>query len=127
MAKHQESQGIPLPRGWPRRVRSAMLHVIALAQYAVTYTRSWAVNGRIARLRIKAENDQLRQEEALLREEIRIKAAHEACRATETTALCANRAHGDPRTPCRTGMDRATGSRDFSRHTSDGRILDETR
>ncbi len=26
---------IPLPKGWPTRVKSAMLHVISLAQYAV--------------------------------------------------------------------------------------------
>ncbi|MCP4249283.1 MAG: transposase family protein [bacterium] len=52
-----------------------MLHVIALAQYAVAYTRGWAVNGRIGRVRLKAENDQLRQQVALLTEEIRIKDA----------------------------------------------------
>ena len=52
-----------------------MLHVIALGQYAVAYARSWAVNGRIARVRLKAENDHLRQQVALLTEEIRIKDA----------------------------------------------------
>ncbi len=50
-----------------------MLNVIALAQYAAASTRSWAVNSPIARQRLKAENDQLRQEVALLTEEIRIK------------------------------------------------------
>ena len=64
---------ITVPRGWPRRVRSATLHVIALAQYAMTYTRSWAVNSPIARVRLKTENDRLRQHVALLTEEIRIK------------------------------------------------------
>ena len=43
-----------------------MLHVISLAEYAAAYSRSWAANGRIARLRLKAENDQLRQEVALI-------------------------------------------------------------
>jgi len=52
-----------------------MLHVIALAQYAMAYTRSWAVNGRIARVGLKAENDQLKQGVALLAEEMRIKDA----------------------------------------------------
>ena len=32
----------PLPRNWPRSVRSAVLHAIALAQFAIVYTRSWA-------------------------------------------------------------------------------------
>ena len=76
MAEHTNLPRIGLPRGWPRHVRSAMLQVIALGQYAVAYTRSWAVNGRIARMRLKAENDQLRQEVALLTEEIRIKDTH---------------------------------------------------
>jgi len=66
---------IELPRGWPRHVRSAMLHVIALGQHAVAHTRSWAINSRITCVRLKAENDQLRQEVALLTEEIRIKDA----------------------------------------------------
>ena len=34
------SPRIPLPKGWPTRVKSAMLHVISLAQYAAVYTRS---------------------------------------------------------------------------------------
>jgi transposase InsO family protein len=52
-----------------------MLQVIALAQYATSYTRSWAANCRLERLRLKGENDRLRQEMTLLTEEIRIKDA----------------------------------------------------
>ena len=29
-------QTLPLPRGWPRRVRSAAVHAISLAQFALT-------------------------------------------------------------------------------------------
>lgn len=75
MSKHDDSPRIDLPRGWPRPVKSAMLHVIALAQYAVAYTRGWAADAQTARVRLKAQNDQLRQEVALLTEEIRIKDA----------------------------------------------------
>ncbi|MHC4066332.1 MAG: hypothetical protein ACYSUI_17785 [Planctomycetota bacterium] len=39
-----------------------MLHVIALGQYTVAYTRSWVVNGWIARVRLKAKNGGLRQQ-----------------------------------------------------------------
>ena len=39
MAKNSDLFRIPLPRGWPRRVRSATLHVISLAQFALAYTR----------------------------------------------------------------------------------------
>ncbi len=49
--------------------------MIALAQYATAFTRSWAANSPIARVRLKAENGRLRQEMTLLTEEIRIKDA----------------------------------------------------
>ncbi len=75
MGRQQNLRGIRLPNGWPRHVTSAMLHVIALAQYAMAYTRSWAANSPIARQRLQAENDQLKQLVALLTEEIRIKDA----------------------------------------------------
>ncbi len=71
----REFAGNPPSRSWPQRVKSAMLNVIAMAQYAAAYTRSWAVNSPIARHRLKAENDQLQQEMALLTEEIRLKDA----------------------------------------------------
>jgi len=66
---------IPLPKSWSTTVRSALLHVIALTQYATVSTRGWAANSLNARVRLQAENDQLRQEIAPLREEVRIKDA----------------------------------------------------
>ena len=75
MAKEQKPPRIPLPHGWPRRIKSAMLHIISLAQYAMGHTHSWAVNSQIARVRLKAENERLRQHAALLTEKIRIKDA----------------------------------------------------
>jgi len=50
-----------------------VLHAISLAHFSLTFTRSWAANGFNARIRLKAENDRLRQELALLQEEMRIK------------------------------------------------------
>ncbi len=52
MTKQQNPPRILLPRGWPRQVKSAMLHVVSLAQYAMAYTRSWAVNSQIPRPKI---------------------------------------------------------------------------
>ncbi len=75
MVKRTNPLRIRLPKGWHRRVKSAMLHVISLAQYSMAYTRGWAVNSPIARLRLKAENDRLKQHVAFLTEEIRIKDA----------------------------------------------------
>jgi len=66
---------IPLPRQWPKRVRSGVLHAISLAHFSLTFTRGWAANGFNARIRLKAENDRLRQELTLLQEEMRIKDA----------------------------------------------------
>ncbi len=75
MTKHGNPPGIPLPAGWSKHARSAMLHVISLAQFALAYTRGWAVNSQVARVRLKAENDRLRQQAAWLTEELRIKDA----------------------------------------------------
>ncbi len=69
---------IPLPKSWTKHVRTAMLHVISLAQYATAYTRSWAVDSTNGRIRIKAEYARAQQEILLLREEIRIKDARMA-------------------------------------------------
>ena len=69
---------VPLPKGWRRHVRSAVLHVISLAQYATVYTRSWAVDSLNGRVRLKVENDRLLEELALQREGSRIKDARMA-------------------------------------------------
>ncbi|HBO45079.1 MAG TPA: hypothetical protein DD670_14350, partial [Planctomycetaceae bacterium] len=55
-----------------RCVRSSILHTISLAQFALAYTRGWAVNCPVARVRLKARLDRANQEIALLREQIRI-------------------------------------------------------
>ena len=62
---------IPLPKSWPIHVRVAILHVIALAQFATAHTRSWAANSVNARIRLQAERDRAVQELALQREETR--------------------------------------------------------
>ena len=64
---------IPLPRNWSLFVRSAMLRLISVAQRATACSRSWAVNSQVTRVRLKAENDRLRQRVAWLNEELRIK------------------------------------------------------
>ncbi len=73
MAGSTRAPRIPLPNGWSQRVRSAVIHAISLAHFSLTSTRSWAANSWNARIRLKAENDRLRQELALLQEEMRIK------------------------------------------------------
>ena len=64
---------IALPKSWTKHVRTAMLHVISLAQYATAYTRSWAADSTNGRIRIKAEYERSQQEIVLFREEMRIK------------------------------------------------------
>ncbi len=64
---------LPLPKGWPNRIRSAVIHAVSLAHFSLTFARSVASNSINARIRLKAENSRLRQEIALLIEEARIK------------------------------------------------------
>jgi len=66
---------LPLPRGWPRRVRSAVVQVISLAGASMAATRGWASESMNPALRRRADTDRLQQEVRLLREEIRIKDA----------------------------------------------------
>jgi hypothetical protein len=73
MPAKSSSPPIPLPRGWHSHVKSAILHVISLAQYATAHTRGWAANSINQRVRLKGQLEQAEQEIALLREEIRIK------------------------------------------------------
>ena len=69
---------IPLPKSWPIHVRIAILHVIALAQFATAHTRSWAANNVKSRIRLKTDLDRTQQEVSQLNEEIRIKDARMA-------------------------------------------------
>jgi len=73
MAVRPTVVGVPLPRTWPKRVRTAAVHAISLAQMSLIHARSVAANSINARIRLKAEIDRLRQEILLLREDLRIK------------------------------------------------------
>ncbi len=85
-----ESPRISLPKLWPTRVKSAMLYVISLAQFSMAYSRGWAADSVTPRLRLKARVDQLEQEVALLRDEIRSAVSHDilsfSARVLNTTA-----------------------------------------
>ncbi len=74
MTKHRNRPKIPLPQSWPLHVKPALLHVIAVAQHAIAYTRGWAVNSPIAQIRLKAENERLKQHLALVVPEYAIRA-----------------------------------------------------
>ncbi|MGA9654257.1 MAG: hypothetical protein WBV96_10140, partial [Polyangia bacterium] len=72
------SFSVPLPSSWPKHAKSATLHVISLANFALTQVRGWAANSPIHRVRLAAQLDQLNSEVAMLREEIPIKDARMA-------------------------------------------------
>ena len=64
---------IRLPRHWPKSVKSALVCAVAFAQAAVIESRSWCANSPIARIRLVSENERLKAEITLVREELRIK------------------------------------------------------
>ena len=64
---------VPLPAAWPKRVRSAVIHVMSLAAASLTATRGWAAGHIDSRVRLRSENERLNQEIALLQQELRIK------------------------------------------------------
>jgi helix-turn-helix protein len=73
MGHSPPSSSPPLPRGWPRRVRSAVVQVISLARTSLALTQGWASESMNPELRQRAEEDRLLQEIQFLREEMRIK------------------------------------------------------
>ncbi len=75
MPKNRKTPKIPLRRGWKPKVRSAVLHVLSLAQYAAVYTCGWAADSENQRVRLKADLDRADLEIALRGEEMRIKDA----------------------------------------------------
>ncbi len=74
----QDFADIPLPKAWPERARSAIIHVISLAHAAIVGARGWAANSPIARVRLRGQLEKARAEIALLTEELRIKDARMA-------------------------------------------------
>lgn len=64
-----------LPRAWPAFVRTALLHVAALARVASIRRWSHELGGARTRDRARAVVEQLESEIALLREELRVKDA----------------------------------------------------
>ncbi len=53
---------IHLPKGWQDCIKSAVLHAIALAHYAIVYARVCASDSIHARVRLAAENDHILSE-----------------------------------------------------------------
>ena len=75
MPNHPNRPQIPLPKAWNERVKSAVLHVISLAQFAVAYTRGWAANSINSRIRVTAQRDDLQQQVGWLTEQLRLLSA----------------------------------------------------
>ena len=62
MAAETSSSDVPLPKSWPSNVKSAILRVVSLAHLAIIYSRSWAANNRIARVRLQGKLERSRNE-----------------------------------------------------------------
>ncbi len=66
---------LPLPKGWPLHVRSAVLHAISLASVALTLTRSRKASVRSSERRLLADLEHAQTEIAQLCEELDLKDA----------------------------------------------------
>ncbi len=70
MPSHGSEKVIPLPRGWTKRVKSALVQSIALAATALTLAHGRTSSSHSPRKRMAAELDRATTEIALLREEL---------------------------------------------------------
>jgi len=66
---------IPLPKGWTELTLQAILHVIALARIVILNAANWPSDRACDGLRLRVENDRLRAEINLLKQELAIKDA----------------------------------------------------
>ena len=66
---------IPLPKGWTELTLQAILHVIALARIIILNVANWPHDRECDGLRLRVENDRLRAEVNLLKQELAIKDA----------------------------------------------------
>ena len=66
---------VPLPKHWPRHVRSAIVHAVSMAHVAVTAVQARAEHHFDERIRLRAANERLLRRNELLVEELRIKDA----------------------------------------------------
>lgn len=64
---------IPLPRHWPGRMHTAIIHAISLAQFALTAARARPEKKQASGSRRERDIERLHQEVHLLREELRLK------------------------------------------------------
>ncbi len=75
MASHCSERIIALPRGWTKRVKSALIQSVSLAATALTLAHGRSSSSRSPRKRMAAELDRANTEIALLKEELEIKDA----------------------------------------------------
>lgn len=73
MFDYKSRRQLSLPHGWPGAVKSAVLHVISLANFVIAHARGWAANSINARVRQASQIDRLKAENAMLKEETRLK------------------------------------------------------
>ena len=64
---------VPGPRDWPERVKTGLLHVISLAQLALTAARARASKKRGVVVRLRTQHEDANREISLLEEELRLK------------------------------------------------------
>ena len=64
---------ICVPRTWKRRVKSSILHAISLARYCMASIQGEVATSRTQQIRRQARIEQQMHDNALLREEMRIK------------------------------------------------------
>ena len=69
----EKAPRIPLPTDWPKHVKSGVLHVIALAQLALTAARAQSAKKRGTIGRLRADLEAANREISLLEEELRLK------------------------------------------------------
>lgn len=67
MGSHCSETDVPLPRGWTKRVKSALIHAMSLAATALTLARGQVSRSRSSRQQFAADLYRMETEVALLK------------------------------------------------------------
>ncbi len=70
MASHCSEKTIPLPKGWTKRVKSAVIQSVSLAATALSLAYGRNSSSKSARNQLATELDRATAEIALLKEEL---------------------------------------------------------
>jgi hypothetical protein len=109
----EDIESLPLPKGWSKTARHAVMNVIGIVRIAMLVGRAALIkNGDVKEARIH----QLESDLAMTREELRINGARMKRRSATTSTVSTRRTNGHPATAGHAWLEQGGNGAPFLRH-----------